>query len=135
MYFLFHYFMMFFANLRLVIFGIFIAIFHYNIIFAQITPNTPRIETFNPMNPNSNNNIFNSQSPLRNQARETNNYINQQNIKTMQQMGNTPPVVPPSDPYLQHQFILNQYQQNMSNRYKQQREIFEILNQVNTENL
>lgn len=102
---------------------------------AQINnPTIHNIETFNPMNPNSNNNIFNSQSPLRNQARETNDYINQQNIKTMQQMGNTPPVVPPSDPYLQHQFILNQYKQNISNRYKQQREIFEILNEVNTEN-
>jgi len=60
--------------------------------------------------------------------------INQQNRQAMQQMGYNPPVVPPSDPYLAHQFIINQYNQTQSKSYRQQQEILNVLNEIGSEN-
>lgn len=58
--------------------------------------------------------------------------INQQNKQALQQMGYNPPVVPPSDPYLTHQFIINQYNQTQNKSYQQHQELLNILNEANT---
>lgn len=60
--------------------------------------------------------------------------INRQNRQAMQQMGYNPPVVPPSEPYLAHQFIINQYNQTQNKSHQQHQELLNILNEVNSEN-
>ena len=91
-----------------------IPIIFLNNLTAQINnPNIPQLETYNPLTPN-------------------NNYC--PNIQQLQKMGYNPPITPPTDLDLQHQFILNQYQQTQSNSYRQHQELLQILKEINTDN-
>jgi hypothetical protein len=103
---------------------------------------TPQFESFKQVNL-GNQYYTNSTLIQQNQQTPTQNYsmggnaqdiINQQNRQAMQQMGYNPPVVPPSDPYLAHQFIINQYNQSQNKSYNQHQELLNILNEVNSEN-
>lgn len=107
--------------------------------FAQ-QPQTPKFETFQPVNTGQY--YFNSnlnQNPVQQTPTQkmpmgatSQDIINQQNRQAMQMMGYNPPVVPPSDPYERHQFIINQYNQNVnpSRQFQQQKELLELLNEV-----
>ena len=56
--------------------------------------------------------------------------INQTNRQAAIQMGSPLPQIPPSDPYLAHQFIINQYNSQKNNN-AQSRHLEEIMNEVN----
>ncbi len=101
---------------------------------------TPQFESFKQVNL-GNQYYTNSTLTQQNQQTTTQNYsiggnaqdiINQQNRQVMQRMGYNPPVVPPSDPYLAHQFIINQYNQTQNKSYQQHHELLNILNEANT---
>jgi hypothetical protein len=103
---------------------------------AQIkTPETPAFKKFNPVN--TDNYYINStpeytQQPGNQQysypmGTHADDIIAQRNSKAMQQMGYRPPAVPPSDPALAHEFIINQYKQSSV----QQTELNEVLNDLN----
>jgi hypothetical protein len=112
--------------------------------FAQIKPvQQPKFETATPTNTgyyfNSN---FNNSTPQTNTSTysppmggNADDIIKQQNYQAMKMMGYEPPVVPPSDPYLAHQFIINQYNQsvNPTQSQKQEKELTNILNEANKE--
>ncbi|MFA5575609.1 MAG: hypothetical protein WC994_11265 [Brumimicrobium sp.] len=74
--------------------------------------------------PQSNNNIQYYQHPSMPMGATSQDIINQINQQAMQRMGYPPPVVPPSDPTLRHQFIMQQAQ--LFNQTKQQIQIAEI---------
>lgn len=62
--------------------------------------------------------------------------VQQMNAQSMGMMGYVPPSVPPSDPYLAHQFILNQYnskQQSRNNSPITNDELSETLNEIHTD--
>jgi hypothetical protein len=120
--------------MRLFVFHIFVlAPF---ILLAQIkTPETP---TFKKNNPTDIGGYYTNSSQEYGQqsgnqqssypmGAHANDIIAQQNARAMQQMGHRPPVAPPSDPALAHEFILNQYKQT----YGQQAELNEILSDLN----
>lgn len=57
--------------------------------------------------------------------------IRQQNYDVMKMHGYQPPVIPPSDPYQLHQFIINQYNnQNDNSNQNKSRELAEILKEA-----
>jgi hypothetical protein len=100
--------------------------------FAQVTfPKSPTIQHFTPQTinsqqttPQTNNNISYNQQPTVPMGGNAQDIINQQNRQAMQMMGYQPPVVPPSDPALAHQFILQQGK--ATEQSKQQRQIAEL---------
>lgn len=105
--------------------------------FGQISnPNSPSFyhfqpQTINPQQtiPQPNANISYYQQPTTPMGGTSQDIINQQNRQAMQMMGYQPPVVPPSDPALAHQFILQQAQ--ATGQSKQQRQINELKAIVN----
>jgi hypothetical protein len=98
------------------------------------TPETPTFKKFTPTeitgyytNSNQTNNQSGGQQSSYPMGAHANNIVAQQNARAMQQMGYRQPVVPPSDPTLAHQFIVDQSKQT----YAQQAELNEILNELN----
>lgn len=96
--------------------------------YAQIkTPQTPTHKTFQPVNGigtyyvNSELQTFDQgqqghrSNPMGGHASDI---AAQQNARAMQQMSYNPPVVPPSDPMLRHQFILHQHKEYLEKREK-----------------
>lgn len=79
--------------------------------------------------PHNNNNNQNHQHPTTPMGATGQDIINQTNRQAMQNMGYNPPVVPPSDPTLRHQFILQQAQ--LANQTKQARQLAEIITLLN----
>lgn len=82
------------------------------------------------------NNIFNQQpSALQLQRQQEQQRINQQNQQVLINQGYRPPVVPPSDPALRHQFIIDQYNQskNPSKQTKQLEELRTVLEEEKRE--
>lgn len=63
------------------------------------------------------------------------NIENNQNAQALKMMGYIPPTIPPSDPALLHQFIINQYNQQsaskLNNEINRQKHLVEILNEAN----
>jgi len=100
--------------------------------FGQISnPHSPSFHHFQPQTinpqqtiPQTNGNISYYQQPTTPIGGTSYDIINQQNRQAMQMMGYQPPVVPPSDPALAHQFILQQAQ--ATGQSKQQRQINEL---------
>ncbi len=68
-------------------------------------------------------------SALETERTNTQQRLQQQNLQIMMQNGYQPPAIPPSDPTLSHQFIVNQYNQNTqdSKQARQIKELQEIL--------
>jgi hypothetical protein len=98
------------------------------------TPETPTFKKFTPTEingyyTNSTQSTYQSDEQQSSYPMGTHadNIVAQQNTRAMQQMGYKPRVVPPSDPVLAHQFIVNQSKQT----YGQQAELNEILNELN----
>lgn len=112
---------------------------------------TPKVSSFEPVNFNNptgqtKNYYFNSQIELQqNKLNQLNSsFLNgatsqsvEQNLNSqaMKMMGYTPPAVPPSDPVLAHQFIVNQYNQqyagNLRNEIEKQKHFVEVMNEAN----
>jgi antitoxin component HigA of HigAB toxin-antitoxin module len=97
--------------------------------FGQISnPHSPSLHHFQPQTinpqqtiPHTNGHTSYYQQPTTPMGGTSQDIINQQNRQAMQMMGYQPPVVPPSDPALAHQFILQQAQ--ATGQSKQQRQI------------
>ncbi|MCL4817234.1 MAG: hypothetical protein KJZ56_11380 [Flavobacteriales bacterium] len=111
--------------------------------FSQTNQTTkPHFENFEPVNTgyytnsnltiNKNLPVYNQQTPFG--GNHANDNIARQNAQAMQMMGYSPPVVPPSDPALAHQFIINQYNQsvNANRQVQQHKELIGILNEVHS---
>ncbi|HET8962507.1 MAG TPA: hypothetical protein VFM99_01320, partial [Chitinophagales bacterium] len=114
---------------------------HAVILFSQITP--PASPTFQqkqepyyyyPKQSNISNTVY---VPSNNMGSTADNLTQQTNAQAMRMMGYNPPSVPPSDPYLAHQFIMNQYktQEAGNNQYGiSKAELSEVLNEIHTSN-
>jgi hypothetical protein len=101
---------------------------------AQIkAPETPAFKKFTPLD-NGGQSPNSSPSPPSGNLRSAypagiNSMVQQQNARVMQQMGHRPPIVPPSDPVLFHEFMMSQ-QRNRS-QDSQTQLIQEVLNDLN----
>jgi hypothetical protein len=113
------------------------------ILGAQIkTPETPTFKKFNPAD-NGGYYINSSQEYSQQMGNQqtsipmgahANDIIAQQNAAAMRQMGYNPPVIPPSDPYLRHQFVLNQYNSELQQN-RERNELLRDLNELRNDDL
>lgn len=108
--------------------------------FAQIKQTQqPKFETLQPQktgyytNSSLNNPAINTLAYNMPIGANADDIIKQTNQQTLKMMGYEPPIVPPSDPYLAHQFIIEQAQQT-SYSSGQQKELLKILNEAHSEN-
>lgn len=118
-----------------------VVIFHTNLSSGQIkAPATPKFsDSSTPYyySSSTNNTTPNNQYiQTTNTGATSNDLIQQTNSQAMRMMGYTPPTIPPSDPNLAHQFILNQYNSQQSGKKGggiSQSELSEALNEIHSD--